>query len=226
MFPARSPGPLFFIGWAPEGGSLAERCTMQTFTTVRDDQTEMCLMIYEGSFPKASKNRLLGQFQLVNIPPAPVGVPRVQVNLAVPNLPFCLLDHYLLQRLGCGEGACVYVVLVLIKTSIVSSAVNMFSRNGVLQSFQRRVAAQQQQATSTGFVHPSKLTYSPFLEGCMLIPLPVDVQVTFHLDAKNSLKVEAVDLNSGCQHVWHGEKGTIRGQPAERQESQAVAACA
>lgn len=53
---------------------------MQTFTSVRDGQTEMCLMIYEGDSAVASKNRLLGQVQLVNIPAAPVGVPRVQVG--------------------------------------------------------------------------------------------------------------------------------------------------
>ena len=37
-------------------------------------------MIYEGSNPVASQNRLLGQFQLVKLPPAPARVPRVQVN--------------------------------------------------------------------------------------------------------------------------------------------------
>ena len=52
----------------------------QTFTTIKDNQEEMCLMIYQGSSPVASQNRLLGQFQLVKLPPAPARVPRVQVT--------------------------------------------------------------------------------------------------------------------------------------------------
>ena len=54
-------------------------CCLQTFTTVRDGQREMCVMVYEGSNPTASKNKLLGQFQLVNIPLAAVGEPKLKV---------------------------------------------------------------------------------------------------------------------------------------------------
>ena len=54
---------------------------LQVFTTVRYGQTEMCMMIYQGSNPVASRNKLLGQIQLLGLTPAPVGVPRVKVSL-------------------------------------------------------------------------------------------------------------------------------------------------
>lgn len=58
---------------------------MQIFTTVHDGQTELCVLIYSGESNKASKNRLLGQFTLVNLPPAPYGVPQIEVRR-----PLCL----------------------------------------------------------------------------------------------------------------------------------------
>ena len=54
--------------------------SLQTFTTVHDGQTEMSFMIYEGSNPVASENRLLGQFKLAQVPPAPFGLPKVKVR--------------------------------------------------------------------------------------------------------------------------------------------------
>jgi molecular chaperone DnaK (HSP70) len=53
---------------------------VQVFTTVHDNQTEMVMMIYQGANPVASSNKLLGQFQLLRLAPAPVGVPRVKVK--------------------------------------------------------------------------------------------------------------------------------------------------
>ena len=53
---------------------------VQTFTTVHNSQSEMCMMIYEGSKPVASQNCLLGQFKLERVPAAPVGVPKVKVH--------------------------------------------------------------------------------------------------------------------------------------------------
>lgn len=56
---------------------------LQIFTTVHDGQTELCVLIYQGESNKASKNRLLGQFQLINIPPAPYGVPQIEVGASI-----------------------------------------------------------------------------------------------------------------------------------------------
>jgi molecular chaperone DnaK (HSP70) len=43
----------------------------KNFCTAIDNQTEMSIRIYEGEDPVASKNHLLGNFNLRGIPPAP-----------------------------------------------------------------------------------------------------------------------------------------------------------
>ena len=53
---------------------------LQIFTTVHNGQEELCVMIYAGDSNTASRNRLLGQFQLVNVPPARVGEPQIEVS--------------------------------------------------------------------------------------------------------------------------------------------------
>eukprot|EP00854_Cymbomonas_tetramitiformis_P002451 gene2451-3185_t len=49
------------------------------FTTVHDNQSEVCIMVLSGENPVASQNRLLGRFDLVGIPPAPADVPQIEV---------------------------------------------------------------------------------------------------------------------------------------------------
>ena len=58
-----------------------ECAMMQIFTTVHPGQTEVCLMLYQGESPVASRNKLMGQFHLVGLPPAPVGEPQIEVRL-------------------------------------------------------------------------------------------------------------------------------------------------
>ena len=69
------------------------RVLFQIFTTVHDGQTELCVLIYSGDSAKASKNRLLGQFQLVNLPPAPYGVPQIEVSIGL-HLEGVLIDSH------------------------------------------------------------------------------------------------------------------------------------
>nr|8GLV_5F Chain 5F, Flagellar associated protein [Chlamydomonas reinhardtii]8GLV_7B Chain 7B, Flagellar associated protein [Chlamydomonas reinhardtii]8GLV_Gs Chain Gs, Flagellar associated protein [Chlamydomonas reinhardtii] len=52
----------------------------QVFTTVHDNQEQACILILYGDDPVASNNTLLGQFDIVNIPPAPKDVPRIEVT--------------------------------------------------------------------------------------------------------------------------------------------------
>ena len=68
---------------------------LQIFTTVHDGQTELCVLIYSGESNKASKNRLLGQFQLINLPPAPYGVPQIEAS----STSHALLAHLLHAKL-------------------------------------------------------------------------------------------------------------------------------
>lgn len=53
---------------------------VQVFTTVHPGQSEVSLIIYQGESQVASRNKQLGQFHLVGLPEAPVGVPQVEVQ--------------------------------------------------------------------------------------------------------------------------------------------------
>ena len=48
------------------------------FSTAADGQTQVEIKVHQGEREMAADNKLLGQFQLVGIPPAPRGVPQVR----------------------------------------------------------------------------------------------------------------------------------------------------
>lgn len=47
---------------------------------MHDNQEQACVLVLYGDDPVASNNLLLGQFDIVNIPPAPKDVPRIEVG--------------------------------------------------------------------------------------------------------------------------------------------------
>ncbi|MBO6677507.1 molecular chaperone DnaK [Parvibaculum sp.] len=51
----------------------------QTFSTAEDNQSAVTIRVFQGEREMAADNKLLGQFDLVGIPPAPRGVPQVEV---------------------------------------------------------------------------------------------------------------------------------------------------
>ncbi|VYS54179.1 unnamed protein product [Arabidopsis thaliana] len=53
------------------------------FTTVQDNQKEALIIIYEGEGETVEENHLLGYFKLVGIPPAPTGVPEINVCMDI-----------------------------------------------------------------------------------------------------------------------------------------------
>jgi len=53
------------------------------YTTAEDNQTSVLIKVYQGERPIASENRLLGQFELTGIPPAPRGVPQIEVTFDI-----------------------------------------------------------------------------------------------------------------------------------------------
>lgn len=55
----------------------------QVFTTVTDNQDTVEIHVLQGEREIASENKSLGKFQLVGIPPAPRGVPQVEVTFAI-----------------------------------------------------------------------------------------------------------------------------------------------
>ena len=54
-----------------------------TFSTYTDNQTSVQIKIYEGERAMAKDNHLLGEFLLSNIPPAPRGVPQIEVTFEI-----------------------------------------------------------------------------------------------------------------------------------------------
>ena len=55
----------------------------QTFSTADDNQNAVTIRVFQGERPMASDNKMLGQFDLVGIPPAPRGVPQVEVTFDI-----------------------------------------------------------------------------------------------------------------------------------------------
>ncbi len=53
------------------------------YTTAEDNQTSVMIKVYQGERPIAAENRLLGQFELMGIPPAPRGVPQIEVTFDI-----------------------------------------------------------------------------------------------------------------------------------------------
>lgn len=80
------------LGIETEGGimtTLVERNTTipvtkkETFSTAADGQTAVTVSVYQGERPMARDNRLLSQFNLDGIPPAPRGMPKVEVSFDI-----------------------------------------------------------------------------------------------------------------------------------------------
>jgi molecular chaperone DnaK len=55
----------------------------QTFSTAEDNQNAVTIRVFQGEREMAADNKILGQFDLVGIPPAPRGVPQVEVTFDI-----------------------------------------------------------------------------------------------------------------------------------------------
>ena len=80
------------LGIETEGGImtvLVERNTTipvtktETFSTAADNQTAVTVRVFQGERKMANDNRLLSQFNLEGIPPAPRGIPQVEVTFDI-----------------------------------------------------------------------------------------------------------------------------------------------
>ncbi len=80
------------LGLETKGGvftKLIERNTTiptekkETFTTADDNQTAVTIKVFQGERPIAVDNRLLSEFNLEGIPPAPMGIPKIEVTFNI-----------------------------------------------------------------------------------------------------------------------------------------------
>jgi len=55
----------------------------ETFSTAADSQTEVEVHVLQGERPMAGQNRTLGKFKLAGIPPAPRGIPQIEVTFDI-----------------------------------------------------------------------------------------------------------------------------------------------
>merc|ERR1712100_674661 len=55
----------------------------QTFSTAADNQPQVQIKALQGEREMAADNKMLGQFDLVGIPPAPRGMPQIEVSFDI-----------------------------------------------------------------------------------------------------------------------------------------------
>ena len=55
----------------------------QVFSTAEDGQTAVTIRVFQGEREMAADNKLLGQFDLIGIPPAPRGIPQIEVTFDI-----------------------------------------------------------------------------------------------------------------------------------------------
>jgi molecular chaperone DnaK len=55
----------------------------QTYSTADDNQNAVTIRVFQGEREMAGDNKMLGQFDLVGIPPAPRGVPQIEVTFDI-----------------------------------------------------------------------------------------------------------------------------------------------
>jgi molecular chaperone DnaK len=55
----------------------------QTFSTAADNQSAVTIRVFQGERSMATDNKLLGQFDLVGLPPAPRGAPQIEVTFDI-----------------------------------------------------------------------------------------------------------------------------------------------
>src|SRR6266849_2359976 len=69
-------------GMIPRNTTIPTRKT-ETFSTAADSQTSVEVPVLQGERPMAAQNRTLGKFHLTGIPPAPRGVPQIEVTFNI-----------------------------------------------------------------------------------------------------------------------------------------------
>ncbi|MEX2295867.1 MAG: Hsp70 family protein, partial [Dongiaceae bacterium] len=55
----------------------------QTFSTAEDNQNAVTIRVFQGEREMAADNKMLGQFDLVGIPPSPRGIPQIEVTFDI-----------------------------------------------------------------------------------------------------------------------------------------------
>lgn len=74
----------YFLLWHCYDLAHARCCAyIQVFSTAADGQTSVEIVVCQGEREMAKDNKVLGRFQLVGIPPAPRGIPQIEVTFDI-----------------------------------------------------------------------------------------------------------------------------------------------
>ena len=68
-----------------EGNSTIPISKSQVFSTASDNQPSVQIVVLQGNRPMAKDNKKIGEFTLDNLPPAPRGIPQIEVDFTVSN---------------------------------------------------------------------------------------------------------------------------------------------
>ncbi len=71
------------MSWLIQKNTTVPTKAQQTYSTAADGQTAVTIHVLQGERPVASGNKSLGQFNLEGIPPAPRGVPQIEVTFDI-----------------------------------------------------------------------------------------------------------------------------------------------
>jgi len=64
----------------------------QTYSTAADNQTQVGIKVFQGEREMAADNQMMGQFDLVGLPPAPRGVPQIEVTFDIDANGICSVN--------------------------------------------------------------------------------------------------------------------------------------
>lgn len=81
----------------------------QSFSTAADNQTQVSIKVLQGEREMAADNKMLGNFDLVGIPPAPRGVPQIEVRDEKERF----VDDLLTDMVGGLEASCIVTPRIL-----------------------------------------------------------------------------------------------------------------
>lgn len=81
--PAGFQGIRFLTIFPPCRNTVIPTKKAQTFSTAADNQTQVGIKVLQGEREMSADNKMLGQFELTGIPPAPRGLPQIEVTFDI-----------------------------------------------------------------------------------------------------------------------------------------------